>query len=81
MVLGGGDHGRGFGHDRRPKGRPGQSPRRHCRRIGYVPDDRKASALLLVRSVLENFSISWLDRLSTGGILNTRRERVQVQMP
>ena len=47
--------------------------------IGYVPDDRKASALLLVRSVLENFSISWLDRLSTGGILNTRRERQQVQ--
>lgn len=42
--------------------------------IGFVPDDRKASALLLVRSVRENFALAWLDRLARGGILDTRRE-------
>jgi ABC-type sugar transport system ATPase subunit len=46
--------------------------------IGFVPDDRKASALLLVRSVTENFSLSWMDRLCRGGILDTRRERSEV---
>jgi ABC-type sugar transport system ATPase subunit len=47
--------------------------------IGYVPDDRKASALLLVRSVMENFSLAWIDRLSARGFLNTRRERAEVR--
>jgi ABC-type sugar transport system ATPase subunit len=42
--------------------------------IGFVPDDRKASALLLVRSVRENFALAWLDRLTRRGLLDTRRE-------
>ena len=46
--------------------------------IGFVPDDRKASALLLVRSVRENFSLAWLDRLTSFGLLDTRRERHDV---
>ncbi|PSJ64294.1 sugar ABC transporter ATP-binding protein [Kumtagia ephedrae] len=47
--------------------------------IGFVPDDRKSSALLLVRSVLENFSLAWMDRLCRAGLLDTRRERSQVE--
>ncbi|MDQ6438070.1 sugar ABC transporter ATP-binding protein [Mesorhizobium sp. LHD-90] len=47
--------------------------------IGLVPDDRKSSALLLVRSVMENFSLAWIDRLSRAGVLDTRRERLDVQ--
>lgn len=58
--------------------RPGDP--RHCidAGIGYVPDDRKAAALLLVRSVQENFSLAWFDRLCRRGILNTRREKAEV---
>lgn len=47
--------------------------------IGFVPDDRKSSALLLVRSVMENFSLAWIDRLSRAGVFDTRRERSEVQ--
>lgn len=46
--------------------------------IGFVPEDRKASALLLVRSVLENFGLAWMDRFSRAGILDTRQEAAQV---
>lgn len=46
--------------------------------IGFVPDDRKASALLLVRSVRENFALAWLDRLTRRGLLDTRRESREV---
>ena len=46
--------------------------------IGYVPDDRKNAALFLTRSVAENFSIYWLRRLSSLGVINTRRERANV---
>ncbi len=46
--------------------------------IGFVPDDRKASALLMVRSVLENFSLAWIDRLSRHGIIDTGREASEV---
>jgi ABC-type sugar transport system ATPase subunit len=65
----------------RIKGRPVQlgDPRHAIAAgIGFVPEDRKASALLLVRSVLENFSLAWLERLSRGGILDTRREAAEV---
>jgi ABC-type sugar transport system ATPase subunit len=47
--------------------------------IGFVPDDRKGSALLLVRSVMENFTLAWMDRLCKAGLLDTRRERSEVQ--
>lgn len=46
--------------------------------IGFVPDDRKASALLLVRSVGENFALAWLDRLTRHFLLDTRREAREV---
>ena len=35
--------------------------------IGFVPDDRKRSALLPTRSVSENFSIAWNGHLSNSG--------------
>ena len=46
--------------------------------IGFVPDDRKASALLMVRSILENFSLAWIDRLSRRGVIDTGREAREV---
>jgi ABC-type sugar transport system ATPase subunit len=78
MVLGGALAGAGTV---RVAGRPvalGDPRKTISAGIGYVPDDRKASALLLVRSVLENFSLAWMDRLCSAGMLNTRRERSEV---
>lgn len=46
--------------------------------IGFVPDDRKASALLLVRSVRENFALAWLDRLTRHFRLDTGLEAREV---
>lgn len=46
--------------------------------IGFVPDDRKASALLLVRSVQENFSLAWNRIVTRMGFLDRRRERQEV---
>jgi len=43
--------------------------------ISLVPDDRKRNAILPTRSVQHNLSAAWVDRLSTMGILNPRRER------
>jgi ABC-type sugar transport system ATPase subunit len=43
--------------------------------IGYVTDDRKRHGLLATRSVQENLSLWWLDRLTRFGILDTREER------
>lgn len=63
------------------RGRPVQlgDPRRAIAAgIGFVPEDRKASALLLVRSVLENFGLAWMDRFARAGILDTRQEAAQV---
>ncbi|MBN9273567.1 MAG: sugar ABC transporter ATP-binding protein, partial [Mesorhizobium sp.] len=78
MVLGGAIPGTGSVKvDGRPV-RLGDPRRTIGAGIGYVPDDRKASALLLVRSVAENFSLAWADRLSRAGILNTRLERSEV---
>ena len=47
--------------------------------IGYVPDDRRKSALLPVRSVSDNFSVSWLRRMGRGGIIRTSVERRRVK--
>ncbi|MDP5182511.1 sugar ABC transporter ATP-binding protein [Blastococcus sp. BMG 814] len=47
--------------------------------IGYVPDDRKRSALLPVRSVAENFVVAWLSGLCRFGVLNTSRESKEVR--
>lgn len=46
--------------------------------IGFVPDDRKRSALLPNRSVAENFSLPWISRLSRRGFMKTREERREV---
>jgi ABC-type sugar transport system ATPase subunit len=43
--------------------------------VGFVPDDRKRSALLPNRSVGENFSLAWVKRLSRRGMMNLRSER------
>lgn len=80
MVLGGAIPGAGSIRVRGRQVQPGDPRRAIAAGIGYVPDDRKASALLLVRSVLENFSLAWMDRLCSGGILNTRRERSEVKL-
>ena len=61
----------------RVKGKPvalGEPRRAINAGIGFVPDDRKGAALMLVRSVRENFALGWLDRLSRYGLLNTRAE-------
>jgi ABC-type sugar transport system ATPase subunit len=43
--------------------------------IGFVPEDRKQSALLPTRSVQDNLSAAWMGRLSRFGVINLRRER------
>lgn len=43
--------------------------------IGFVPDDRKKSALLLNRSVTENFSLAWRGRIASHGWVNAKREQ------
>ncbi|WP_200911733.1 sugar ABC transporter ATP-binding protein [Mesorhizobium sp. 1M-11] len=78
MVLGGAIQGAGSVKVDGRTVRLGDPRRAIAAGIGYVPDDRKASALLLVRSVAENFSLAWVDRLSRAGILNTRLERSEV---
>ncbi len=47
--------------------------------IGFVPDDRKRSALLPTRSVAENFSVAWAGQLTRRGILDIRAERRRVR--
>jgi ABC-type sugar transport system ATPase subunit len=42
--------------------------------VGYVPEDRKASSLLLTRTVRHNLSIAWNKHLSHFGFLDVRRE-------
>lgn len=47
--------------------------------IGFVPDDRKRSALLPTRSVTENFTLAWNRLIATRlGILRTAEERRMV---
>lgn len=55
------------------------SPRRAIAAgIGFVPDDRKSAALLLVRSVQENFALAWNRLLLRFGLLDRGRERREV---
>lgn len=46
--------------------------------IGYVPDDRKAAAILPRRSVAENFALGWMDNVSRYGFMRVREERRRV---
>ena len=41
--------------------------------IGFVPEDRKRSAILPTRSVQQNLSVAWLRRLSRLGLIDLRR--------
>lgn len=47
--------------------------------VGYVPDDRKAAAILPGRSIAENFAIGWLGCISRYGLLRVREERRRVR--
>jgi ABC-type sugar transport system ATPase subunit len=46
--------------------------------IGFVPDDRKGQCILPGRSVAENFSLVWLQELSSHGVIQIRNERRRV---
>ena len=53
-----------------------RSPRRAIRRgIGFVPEDRKRSAIFPTRSVRQNLSLAWLGFLARLGVVNVREER------
>jgi len=43
--------------------------------IGFVPEDRKRSAILPTRSVQHNLSAAWMRRLSRLGLINVAEER------
>ncbi len=47
--------------------------------IAYVPADRKKEGLVLIHSVRDNTSITMIDELSSGGIINRKREKKIVQ--
>lgn len=52
------------------------SPRAAIRAgVGYVPEDRKRSAIFPTRSVRQNLSYPWLNALTRFGVVNVRRER------
>jgi ribose transport system ATP-binding protein len=44
--------------------------------IGFVPEDRKRSALFPTRTVRQNLSLAWMARLAKLGVVNVFRERV-----
>jgi ABC-type sugar transport system ATPase subunit len=43
--------------------------------VGFVPDDRKRSAILPTRTVAKNLSVAWIDRLTRLGLVNLVEER------
>ncbi|MGI5177894.1 sugar ABC transporter ATP-binding protein [Dactylosporangium sp. CA-152071] len=54
-------------------------PRRALRHgVGFVPEDRRGSALVLGHSTGRSIALTALDRLSTAGIVRRRRERAAV---
>lgn len=75
LALGGGIRSRGVVevHSRSVKLRSPRSAKRAG--IGYVPEDRKRSAILPTRSVQQNLSVPWAERLSRIGVLNIVEER------
>jgi ABC-type sugar transport system ATPase subunit len=53
-----------------------RSPRDSIRNgIGFVPEDRKRSAILPTRSVVNNLSVAWHRKLTRLGLVNLREER------
>ena len=52
------------------------SPRDSIRSgIGFVPEDRKRSAILPTRTVVNNLSVAWHRKLTRFGLMNLREER------
>lgn len=47
--------------------------------IGYVPDDRRAAAILPFRSVGENLALAWLEHSYRLGFLRRRTERKRIE--
>ena len=43
--------------------------------IGFIPEDRKRSAIFPTRSVLHNLSAAWSSRLARLGVLNVGNEQ------
>jgi ABC-type sugar transport system ATPase subunit len=75
LALGGGVRSRGEVRVRSGEARL-RSPRGAKRAgIGFVPEDRKRSAILPTRSVQQNLSAAWTSRLSRYGVLNVATER------
>jgi ABC-type sugar transport system ATPase subunit len=53
-----------------------RSPRAAMRAgVGFIPEDRKRSAIFPTRSVLHNLSAPWASRLSRLGVINVADER------
>jgi ribose transport system ATP-binding protein len=59
--------------------RSGSVTRAVRRGMGLAPEERKTQALFLDHTVTTNISAATLDRYSTGGFLNRRREFADVQ--
>ncbi len=47
--------------------------------IGLVPDDRKNEGLVLIRSIRENISMSSLNRITVGGVINSVKEDIAIK--
>lgn len=53
------------------------SPRKSLDRgLAYVPEDRHAHGIFLIGDIVENITSSILDKVSTAGIISTRKEHV-----
>jgi ABC-type sugar transport system ATPase subunit len=53
-----------------------KSPRRAIRAgVGFIPEDRKKSAIFPTRNLRQNFSFAWMDRVARFGMVNVFDER------
>ena len=43
--------------------------------VGFVPEDRKRSAIFPTRTVMQNLSVAWTRQLARAGLINVLRER------
>jgi ABC-type sugar transport system ATPase subunit len=58
-----------------------RSPRESIRReIGFVPEDRKRSAIFPTRNVVNNLSVGWLKRITRLGLVSLREERQMARL-
>src|SRR5262249_32857153 len=53
-----------------------RNPRQAIRRgLGFIPEDRKKSAIFPTRNVRQNFSFAWMERVVRFGVVNFIQER------